>query len=190
MRNYEIISGYTIGTPYEQEIQYLIESMKKFNFSCDHIVPYNNQGTWEKNCQYKAIIIKEKLKELNKPVLWLDADAVILKDPVIFEKIKEDIACAFWYGVVSSTLYIKNNDNTKIVIDEWITLNEKKPKEWDQRTLTEVLKDKTISIKKLSHSYCKIDYFKANDPFIIQNQASRRFKGLINNAGVNGKKST
>jgi|Laugresu1bdmlbsd_1035121.scaffolds.fasta_scaffold04034_6 hypothetical protein len=191
MRNYEILSGYTLNTPYENEIKFLIESLKKFNFSCDHIVPYKNQGTWEKNCQYKAIIIKEKLKELKKPVVWLDADAVIVKNPILFENIKEDMASCQWYGgLISGTLYFKNNEKINEVINEWIELNEQNPKEWDQKTLTRVAKNKEISIKILPLSYCKIDYFKTKNAFIMQNQASRRFKRIINNAGINGKKST
>ena len=88
MNNFTIVSGFTLKTPYESEVQFLRESLKKFSLTDEHIVGYENQGTWRKNCQYKALIIKSKLEELNSPVVWLDADAVLLSYPKLFIKKK------------------------------------------------------------------------------------------------------
>lgn len=177
MNKFTIISGFTLKTPYETEVQFLKESLKKFSLSDEHIVGYENQGTWRKNCQYKALIIKSKLEELNSPVVWLDADAVLLSYPKLFENIEEDIALAKYGEVMSGTLYFKPTQNVFSLLDQWIDENFKNPLTLDQSILDKVLKSNDIKIKRLPFSYC--DFIGLKNCVIAQNQASRRFRTLI-----------
>lgn len=193
MNNFTIISGYTINTPYEKEVENLKRSLASLGLSTEHIIGFKNQGTWEKNCQYKAIIIKNKLLELNRPVVWLDADAVVKKNPELFFRIDKDIAFCFRKIVkslelVSSTIFIKPTDLNFSIIDEWIKLNNLNPKEWDQKILQKIIEEKNIDYYNLPFSYCKIDYMKSDEIVIGQNQASRRFKSIINADEENYKK--
>lgn len=179
--NYKIVSGYTKNTPYEKEINNLRISLKQFGFTDEHLVPFENKGTWEKNCQYKAYIIKEKLKQLNTPVVWLDADAVLKKSPDIFCQINEDLGLCFYrQELMSGTLFFKPTENNFKLLDEWIKLNNENPQKWDQKVLQQIVNNWKINYYKLPLSYCKIDYIKTNEIVIGQNQASRRFKKIIN----------
>jgi hypothetical protein len=177
MNKFTIVSGFTLKTPYETEVQLLKESLKKFSLNDEHIVGYENQGTWRKNCQYKALIIKSKLEELNSPVVWLDADAVLLSYPKLFEEIEEDIALAKYGEVMSGTLYFKPTRNVFSLLDEWIDENFKNPLTLDQSVLDRVLKRNDIKIKRLPFAYC--DFIGLKNCVIAQNQASRRFRQLI-----------
>lgn len=180
--NFKIISGYTKNTPYEQEIQTLIDSLKKYGITNYEIIPYDNLGTWTKNCQYKSKIILQQLQKCNIPIVWVDADAVLYDYPSLFDNINKDIAfCDYYGGVASGTLYIKPMTNMLELCKEWIDLNAQDTTIWDQRNLTKLIKKYDIAYYKLPVTYCKIDFAKSKEKIIIgQNQASRRFKKLIN----------
>jgi len=185
MNKFQIVSGYTKNTPYEKEVQNLKTSLDKFGFSCEHIVGFENLGTWEKNCQQKALILKSKLQELKTPIVWLDADAVLKKNPVLFYEIEKDIAFCYYRiagkdELLSGTIFLKPSEISFKILDEWIKLNNQNPKEWDQRTLQKIIKNFKIDYYNLPPSYCKIDYIKCDEIVIGQNQSSRRFKSIIN----------
>jgi len=175
------ISAYTVNTPYEKEVENLKESLIKFGFSTEHIVPINDLGTWEKNCQQKATVIKNKLLELREPIVWLDADAVIKKPPTLFTEIEEDFGICVYRGeYLSGTVFLKPSKQIFDLLDEWIQECINNPKEWDQKILQKLILDKKINHFILPSSYCKVDFFKSDDNVISQNQASRRFKKIIN----------
>lgn len=175
------ISAYTIDTPYEKEVENLKESLIKFGFSTEHVVPINNLGTWEKNCQQKATVIKNKLLELQEPIIWLDADAVLNKEPELFSRIKKNLAiCVYGREYLSGTIFLKPVKEIYELIDEWVSECDKNPKEWDQRILQRLILKNNIDHEILPTSYCKVDFFKSDDNVILQNQASRRFKKIIN----------
>ena len=182
MSNFTIISGFTINTPYENEVQFLKESLKKFSLNDQHIVSYETLGTWRKNCQHKALIIKKKLEELKSPVVWLDADAEIIKYPTLFENIEEDMAIAYYgKGVMSGTIYFKPTESVFSLLNDWIDENSKNPLVMDQSVLDKVLSRNSIKIKKLPFTYCDFRNLKGilKGTVIAQNQASRRFRSFI-----------
>jgi hypothetical protein len=175
------VSAYTINTPYEEEIKNLKKSLTDFGFSTNHIVPINNLGTWEKNCQQKATVIKNKLLELREPIVWLDADAVIKKTPTLFTEIEEDLGICVYRGeYLSGTIFLKPSEQIFDLLDRWIEECNNNPKEWDQKILQKLILNKKINHFTLPPSYCKVDFFKSDENVISQNQASRRFKKIIN----------
>lgn len=180
---FKIISGYTIDTPYELEIKNLISSIKKYNINDYEIIKFNSFGSWTKNCQYKANIIYSQLKKINIPIVWLDADAILYDYPDLFDNIDEDIAfCDYYGGVASGTLYMRPTISNINLCEEWISLNSKNTNVFDQKNLTILIQKYNLKYFRLPVSYCKIDFAHCNEKIIIgQNQASRRFKKLINN---------
>lgn len=176
------VSAFTVNTPYEEEVKKLKESLIEFGFSTDHIVPIKNLGTWEKNCAQKARVIKDKLRELNEPIIWIDADAVIEKQPIIFNQIEEDLAvCYYRRQMCSGIIFIKPTQKMFEMLDEWINLCDTNPTKLDQDLLDLAIKNKKIKYFNLPTSYCKVDFFDAEEVVIVQNQASRKFKNIINN---------
>jgi len=176
------VSAYTINTPYAGEVENLKQSLMKFGFSTEHVVPINNLGTWEKNCQQKATVIKNKLLELREPIIWLDADAVINKPPVLFTQIQEDLAICVYRGqYLSGTIFLKPTSQIFNLLDDWINECFNNPTQWDQKILQKLILNKKINHFILPASYCKVDFFKTDDNVISQMQASRRFKSIINN---------
>jgi hypothetical protein len=191
-----ITSFYTINTGYEKEIDKLKISAKKFDHNI-YVEGIDNMGSWDLNTKYKPHLILNAMKKYPDEdyFLFLDADAIVNKK-IPTDNISGDIAVCHktitqrkqkgW--LLSGTVFIKNNDKMKNIMKEWIEINQKNPKTYDQDTLYSVLKNnyKNIKIQRISLKYCKINGSKCGthkrikDPIISHNQASRRLKGQVN----------
>ncbi|MDN3506897.1 MAG: hypothetical protein P0S96_06680 [Simkaniaceae bacterium] len=189
-----IISFYTEGTPYEEEVQNLIASCKKYNLEA-HIKAVPSQGSWELNCAYKPFFILEKLTKLRKPLLWVDADGVFMQKPTYQEVFAldlatriEDVPDTHPSKVITSTLFVR--PGAEDLLRQWIQncntmlLDPNRQVEfWDQEALRDVLLQNTTRAGALPISYAKIfDHpGDAAHPSVIEHhQASRRFKKNIN----------
>lgn len=183
--SYIIVSYFTIKTPYAQEVDNLRKSLRQFGVKHE-IQGAPNLGSWEKNCQYKAIFIREMLDQFSEDIVWVDADAVLMKEPVLFDSLEVDLAYHYLphrEELLSGTLFLKNNAIVRTLVDDWIALNDTNM-EWDQKNLQALVEGhETLTTEILPAEYCKINKHRiqvAHDPVITHYQASRRFKRLIN----------
>ena len=168
-----IISYYTENTPYEEEVKGLIASCEKHNlpYSIDSIP---NFGSWEANCCFKPQYILKKLTDLKRPVLWIDADAIVFRKPTIFETLKADVAIYINKALPdhhssqmpSGTIFFNHTENAFTILKEWeketkrcLSLN---PNHWDQISLCTALLNSSASIFALEESYYQI-YNKIRD---------------------------
>jgi len=183
---YIIVSAYTSNTPYEQEVKRLEKNIIKFNLPYK-LHPYKSTGDWSKNTHIKAQAILTSLLQQDKDVVWIDADASLVKNPVFFDDLDCDMSCHFlnsrWdpHELISGTLFFKNNDKAKKIVGDWINLNSTN-KEWDQKNLQKIVgADKELKIIPLPQEYIKIDGLgkqqpNMKDPFIVHHQASRKLR--------------
>lgn len=194
-----IISFYTKGTPYEDEVQKLIESCRQFDLETA-IEGVDSFGSWELNCAYKPFFIWQMLEKLERPLLWVDADGVFLKKPKWQEAFDADLSVRFhpelsWdhpSKVITSTLLAAPSVQGRAIIRKWIQetqqslLNPGRTLEfWDQIALRDALRGWEGILEPLPLTYAKIfdhpsDCATAPDPIIEHYQASRRFKKNIN----------
>lgn len=191
------ISYFTISTPYENEVKKLKDSFEKFKLHY-YIYPVNNQGSWEKNCQYKAnIIAKTFLNFPEHDIVYTDIDSVINKYPELFFTLDCDIAFHKLRSeqiFLSGTIFLKNNNNCKDFINYWIKVNDTN-NELDQYNLKWAWLDygkKFMSYEKLPAEYCKIfDIGRGaqdcsnDDSYIIHYQKSRDYKRVVNEKNNN-----
>lgn len=190
-----IVSYYTIGTGYAEEIKNLISSCKKLALPYD-ITPIESQGQWDKNCCYKPQFLLKKLKTHNYPLLWVDADAIFLSKPTLFQTLNCDIALRTHdelpidhpSKILTGTLYLKNSPPIYKLLSNWSAECQKmlqgKVEVWDQVALKHaLLKGPSLNLFSLPDSYCFI-YDKSlspkEDAVILHYQASRLFKKVIN----------
>ena len=90
-KNYIIISGYTIDTPYEVETRELKKTLKKFDLPY-HITGIPTKSSWRENCRAMNYIILEAFdKYPDKDIVWLDADARVRKPLTLFDDYRYDI---------------------------------------------------------------------------------------------------
>lgn len=191
-----IISFYTENTPYEKEAEDLATSCEKFNLPYE-IDPMPNFGSWEKNCCFKPKYILKKLSDLQKPVLWLDADAIVYQKPTFFETLETDVALHsnptlpenHPSKVNSGTLLFYPTPATFSLLEKWDQeterLLEEDPEPWDQISLRNVLFKADVRIHFLDSCYCRIftkiqNEDELKNSFFIHFQASRTLKKTLN----------
>ena len=190
-----VISYYTKNTPYEKEVEYLIDSCKRFDIEY-HIEGIEDRGSWEENCSFKPYFMKEKMKEFQRPLLWVDADAVFLQ-PLCFEEFMfADMALRydpeiedFWFSVSGGTIYMNATEGGLASLDLWCHYSDeiikkagKAPPYSDQTSLYFALLSRpSIHFVQLPVIYvkifdCFINGLDPKDVVIEHNQASRRFR--------------
>lgn len=201
---YEFISFYTENTPYEKEADELRQNLLSFGFSIDHICPKPNLSNWHKNCCHKPYFIDEKLKELNKPVVWIDADARIVRHPALFDQLTDsDIEFGVHFRdkveLLSGTMFLRPTSNVLKLMYFWKYLLKKdyesppgSPQYWKgleqsalQYLVTKKYGEFNVKVCTLPKEYVHIDdlpwWYDVKEPVIIHGQASRRYKNIVKN---------
>jgi len=109
-----VVSAYTVdshlGDYYKQASQKLSQSC--IDHDIQHVIyPLRASKNWFEGCSLKPAVIAHALKTFQQPILWLDADAIILSYPEMFETISSGIALHVAEGGhwLSGTLYVSLN---------------------------------------------------------------------------------
>ena len=191
-----IVGYYTEKTPYEREASVLRLSLESLGYSYEmYGIP--NQGSWQKNTQFKAQFLSTMLKEHpGQPLLYLDVDSVMIQHPVLLENIQGDIAAVHFAGggeLLSGTVYFANTPVCQEVVDKWIELNSLYPRRlpngraaWDQRTLRMAISEKKeCRFVELPQEYTFIieltqKRYPGLAPVIMHTRGAYRFKRVIN----------
>lgn len=164
----------------------MIESAQKFGFETDVQAKEKINGRWIDTIYWRAEFIRIMLaKHNNRDVIWLDCDAVILKQPELFEDFQGDFGAHVhdfpWRKneLLGGTMYFANNDSTRDLIERWIHFNKALPNErLSQWVLAAALKHWKGTFIKLPAQYCQIYDLMSDcgDPVISHFQASRRYR--------------
>lgn len=196
--NYVIISYYTLNTPYAIEIEGLRKSLEKFKLPYK-IYPVSSRGSWIKNVQINEEIILQAFDEFpGKAIVSLDADAVVIKYPALFEGLDCDFAAHYhmWpkqarTELFCSTMYFQNTEITRHFLEDCLRRYKECPSTRQQPNMQAVFNNqwsrrstvyrKEMKFVNLPPQYCKIFDLMADIkfPVIEQYQASRRFKKLV-----------
>lgn len=187
MKNYVVVSFHTPDSYYSGHAREMMKTLDRFGIPHDvEVVP--PVGCWVENCAFKPRFIQRKLAEhADRPVVWLDADARVLRDPVLFEEIPADFAVHYRAGqeMLSNAMFFNVGPRSRELVDAWVAAQEKEPREWDQRVLQALIDRKALAmgleIQLLPPEYAAIDFMHVANPVIVQMQASRllRRKGQI-----------
>ena len=179
-----ITSYYTKNTPYETQVEHLKTTLKRFNLD-NEVVGIKDQGDWHKNTYYKPNFILSMLnKHKGRPVVFVDADAKIRANPILFSELDCDFACHFKLEkeLLSGTLYFGNTEKSRWLVRKWIEENKLHPKtHMPQKNLRSVF-DKyknEINWKPLPVEYCMIHDSSARykvNPVVEHFQLSRQYK--------------
>lgn len=179
-----VVSFYTVGTLYEDEVVHLLNSLDKFD------LPYKVFGIeassveWVEVCQLKPHIIKMAMEsEPGRDVVWLDADSSVVRPP---EFLKTAAASFAAYGFqkqpgrfMSGTVLFKSGYKSLEILQEWIDLQETdthRGKTWDQDVMSLVFMRHRGSVGRLPKEYLKkYDKLGKRTPVVVHWMASREY---------------
>jgi hypothetical protein len=187
-----IASYYTADTPYEEEARRLIASCKGAGIGY-YIEKVPNRGSWEANCAYKAAFLLKLWREIHRPLLWVDADGVLIGRPNLLRAASCDFAIhkVDRWEFASGTLFFNATPLAGQLLHRWETLCRFYPHIWDQRLLDaaweELMRACPLLTWWLPSEYTMIfdhpEAFTAKEsPVIVHYQASRRLKTVVSTA--------
>jgi hypothetical protein len=197
MKGFVVIAYYTKDTPYEQELDGFVARCEAGRLK-HHIYGLKSQGSWALNCGMKPSVIARAMEEWpDRNILYVDIDARIKNTGRVwaqFSDMDSDFA-AHWLGLknelLSGTLFFKNNERTRQLVNHWIAAQAEAPEVKDQETLASTLQTyaKLLKIKvaRLPANYTRIFDRKEQEgaePYIEHFQASRKYKGWVNTSVV------
>jgi hypothetical protein len=187
------VSFYTEGYYKQVFEKYLRPSLDKFEL--DFIaIEKNNLHDWTKNGKYKTEVLLDVLSRTKQDIVFLDADAQIVKFPELLYQIPLEYNIGvhfldwykFWHGkekqsrreVLTGTIYLRNNPETIKFVEEWNKINQNSL-EWGQKILQQLLNQNKIAYYNLPLEYCKIltskNLIRTRD-IIVQHQTSREIR--------------
>lgn len=199
MNNLRFISSFTTGTLYEKIIKNLESDFQKFNLPY-HIFEVPDLGEWKANSRQRPLRIKEAMEMFpGENILWVDADARILKYPEVLFHIPQSchlgvnyLQYSDHYGrptdgdkveILDGTSYYKNDYGIKPFIEEWIersVIAEKNHRHVLKEMIDEQI-DEELNLFLIPREYCYIackpdgsaPAVPIDNPAIIHYQASR-----------------
>ena len=189
-----ITSFYTEGTGYKQEADRLRKSLEALDGVEWFIDSVPNLGSWEKNASHKANFMRDMLDKYQRPVVWVDADAVVHSYPALFDEIEADIAAFYltWKeggqvvegGLRSGTLYLEPTEATDRLIKQWLENNRTHPNvSFPQSNLHDAVEQTPdLRVYRLPREYCCIIGWAEHyhiTAVVEHLQASRKFRGKV-----------
>ena len=189
--SFVVVGYYTTDTLYEQEAARMIKSLRQFEIPY-YIQPIPKMDSWYSATQFKPTFLRQMLdKFAPKSIAYVDVDAEFMSFPALFDELdaRPDVHIGAHlldhakrgrppaqFELLSGTLFFKNDDMSREIVDRWIAKCTNAGTLWDQVALSVVLQG--IPYYALPEEYCTIyDYM--NDvvnPVIKHYQASRRAK--------------
>jgi hypothetical protein len=154
------------------------------SYSVDYIP---GEKSWIGTTRLKPEFIKERMLEFNRDVVWIDADAELVKPPDLLATIDADIGIYIENNERPQTgfIFFRNNDKVIKFIDVWIWKCKRHLKGRDDHSFpctTEGFYQKIygITITNLPRSYCQIfDINNDGNAVVLQHQLSRIYRKKV-----------
>lgn len=196
----QYISFYTKNTAYQLEKDRLKNTARALGIIVD-FYEQENLGTWRANIHDRIRILRHFLdKYKGQDIVYIDCDAEIVKYPSLFDNWnKGDLGIhkldrrkyfkrwnEYWqeeYEYLGGTMFFKNNDITKQLLELWEEMDKPMNTALSQMTLIYAIRkmqEKGLKVYELPANYCQIFDVMADagEPVIEHFQASRR--GVLN----------
>lgn len=178
-KDWKFVAYYT--DKYTLEAENLKKSLDMFDVGYS-IMGVPDQGNWQNNTLFKSTFVKRMLKQ---KIVYIDADARLKRYPSLFDTLDYDFA--YWQCeqngqkfLASGTLFFTPSSITLVELWESLCMDEKlsEGEANDQQLLGKALGMIKLNTKILPIEYCQIFdwHFQSDEPVIVHNQASRRYK--------------
>ena len=194
-----IVLFHTDDDLYKHEANRCIKYIEKLGLKYDvTVIPKKSQ--WVENCAMKSKILLDARKRLRGPILYVDVDAVIHKDPWPYLSQYEGDFGVYFHSngeLMSGTILINDTQKAMGLLQEWVASQDSSPLEWDQKVLEELISSYEkndnsgtgkINIQRLPPSFCyvfdKLYSSFHGEIFIEHLQASRQVKRPLGSGSV------
>lgn len=147
---------------YEEPARKLVKSLDRWGLKHD-VREERDWGSWEANIVRKPAFIWQMMCQHPeaRAVVWIDADAEVLRDPVRLFSVRRNMAFHQyrWREPLCITLYCENIAKVRKFIKRWARVAKTamgKEHPADQKSLARLLKDKSITQQWLPMRYAAL----------------------------------
>jgi hypothetical protein len=128
-----IVSYFTPDAAYERHARILEASVKRLGLE-SRIEPRPSRGSWIENCAQKALFIRQIRAEEGRPVLWVDADAVVRRPVIALIGSDADLSTTKRGGwsFAGGHIYFGDGDGATTLLDKWCAYSVEYPFVFDQ----------------------------------------------------------
>lgn len=178
----KIISFYTVQ--YRDCARALEKTINNFKWDY-YFEEKESLDAWEKNCSLKAQFCLDCMNKFKEPLIWIDADGLLLKSLNLFQSVGCDVALYRWPFLESyyrkgkypwrnflvntgwqfrtTVLYFNYNKRVLNFLENWTSECKQKPDVWDQVSYQRVWYESSLKTYWLSEDYailrpCKPGY--------------------------------
>lgn len=160
---------YTAGTLYEREAARLVASLDRLKLERD-VRPIVDRGSWRANTGYTAEHLCQVMADHpRRPVVYLDADAVVWRNPILFDDLEGrcDVAVHYRQGreLLNGTLYLAPTDAARQAVERYREYVVRGNPSNEQAMLANALDDLSdlVKVERLPAGYCWIHDLMAED---------------------------
>lgn len=86
-----VVSFHTPGEPYPSFARRLAASCARHGLEC-RVDELPDQGAWVENVAARGPFLEERMRELDRPLLWIDADGEVEAEPALLDGAEADFA--------------------------------------------------------------------------------------------------
>ncbi|MEO0636752.1 MAG: hypothetical protein AAFY73_08910 [Pseudomonadota bacterium] len=139
------VSYYTPGTHYEQLANGLRASLDRLGLD-HHIAGLPTRGNWVANCAQKAEFVRDVWHQMDRPICWVDADAVLRRRPKLLRDFDADMGVVVRKGhrFFGGQVAFGRSEIAGHMVDRWAEYAVRYPTVWDQVTLGYVWWDQLV----------------------------------------------
>ena len=156
-----LITYYTTKTPYAMKVKAIINDFNRLGVEYE-VIARPSLGTRVQNQREKIYIINEVMDRLNKPILWIDADARLHKKPIFFEQVvKDGIDFSAFYrtkgwfkGWKGGIMFFNNTEKSKELLKMLKDIADYNPTHNDESILSTAIKNiKDLKTRNVPSNY-------------------------------------
>ena len=200
-----VVSFHTPEPMYDRYAQRLVKSCSAVGLD-SLVVEIPGRGSWVENCAMKGPFVLRCMQEHARPLLWIDADGMVLSYPELLDEAISDFAvyarpghgrdtvsCVGRKPVTlppewppdlsarffnSGTIFFSNRKPAVDLLRRWAERCCEKPRDWDQWHLQRAWAELQPETLWLPLSYCAIRGRCRGGPVVTHDLASTKQKGV------------
>ena len=136
-----IVAFHTDDEVYREEARRFAARLRELGLAYDlTVVPPRSE--WVANCAMKPEFLLEVRKRLRGPLLYLDVDAYVHRDPWPYLSQYDGDMAVYVHGaghLVSATILIDDTPGALLILKRWVDEQKGKPHVYDQKVLQDVI---------------------------------------------------
>jgi SAM-dependent methyltransferase len=140
-----VVSFFTNDPVYRRHIERLHNGLEEFGLEYE-LFMIDSLGGWELNCAFKSAFVVEQMMKSGRPVIWLDADSTLERQPSLLFEIKDDFAVNRTLNAIfnSAVVYFSNSPASLELAVRWRDRCKADPLTWDQTHLQSAWADNSF----------------------------------------------